>query len=82
MLSETTTPAFAPCPAPFNMAAHVLGQADELSTKIALEIIGGAAPERWSYGALKAAVLGVGAGLLELGAITGRQSADAAGQYR
>lgn len=55
------------CPAPFNMAAHVLGHAGRLSEKIALQIVRPQGAERWSYGKLEAAVRGTGAGLLALG---------------
>ncbi|MEH6522653.1 class I adenylate-forming enzyme family protein [Sulfitobacter sp.] len=57
-----------PCPKPFNMAAHVLGQAELVPDKIALSILG---DEDWSYGALKAAVLGTATGLLRAGAKPG-----------
>lgn len=63
--------AYAPYPASFNMAAHVLAHADRLDGKIALEILGAGMDtcpsEQWSYRALKAAVLGTGAGLLARG---------------
>ncbi|WP_299416911.1 class I adenylate-forming enzyme family protein [uncultured Sulfitobacter sp.] len=57
-----------PCPAPFNMAAHVLGHADMAPDKIALSILG---VEEWTYAALKAAVLGTATGLLQAGAKPG-----------
>ena len=57
-----------PFPAAFNMAAHVLGQAEILSEKVALSVLG---IEDWTYGALKAAVLGTGTGLLRSGAVPG-----------
>ena len=34
------TDRFAPCPAPFNLAAHVLARADELRDVPALEVLG------------------------------------------
>ncbi|MBJ3762964.1 acyl--CoA ligase [Maribius pontilimi] len=55
-----------PCPAPFNMAAHVLQHARTAPDKIALEVLGDA-PERWTYAALARAVGGVASGLLEMG---------------
>ncbi|MEQ9242209.1 class I adenylate-forming enzyme family protein [Roseovarius indicus] len=71
MLSETNSPAFAPCPAPFNLAAHVLRHADETPDKVALAVLGLSGAERWSYARLKAAVLGTGAGLLQAGLTPG-----------
>ncbi|MHA6261973.1 class I adenylate-forming enzyme family protein [Arenibacterium sp. CAU 1754] len=56
-----------PCPAPFNLAAHVLGRADALADKTALSVLILGAPEDWTYGALAAAVRGTGTGLLEAG---------------
>lgn len=57
----------APCPTPFNLAAHVLGRADETPDKIALAVLALSGSQRWSYGKLKAAVLGTGTGLLNEG---------------
>ena len=71
MLSETRPDPFAPCPAPFNMAAHVLGRADALPDKVALAVLGLSRAERWSYARLKAAVLGTGTGLLQTGLAPG-----------
>jgi acyl-coenzyme A synthetase/AMP-(fatty) acid ligase len=56
------------CPAPFNMAAHVLRRADDIPDKIALCVLG---HEEWRYGALKSAVLGTATGLLRAGARPG-----------
>lgn len=67
MLSIFDKGPFAPCPAPFNLAAHVLARADDLSEKIALSVLSQSGSERWSYGRLKAAVLGTGTGLLQAG---------------
>lgn len=67
MLSETRPTAFPPCPVPFNLAAHVLRNADARADKVALAILGLSGAERWSYGRLKAAVLGTGTGLLRAG---------------
>jgi len=50
------------------MAAHVLGRADAQPEKPALVVPG---QEHWTYGALKSAVLGTAAGLLDLGAVPG-----------
>lgn len=60
-----------PCPAPFNLAAHVLRRAEALSDKSALQIVRPTGAERWSYGRLLAAVRGCGTGLLALGLVPG-----------
>ena len=70
MLSLHDTGGFAPCPAPFNLAAHVLRQADQLPDKPALEILGDDA-EIWTYAALKSAILGTASGLLAQGFLPG-----------
>ena len=56
-----------PCPAPFNLAAHVLGRASEQPEKVALSVVGPSSSTDWSYAALESAVCGTGAGLLEAG---------------
>jgi acyl-coenzyme A synthetase/AMP-(fatty) acid ligase len=56
-----------PCPDPFNMAAHVLGRASELGGKPAVKILSPDGAEVLSYAALRSAVLGTGAGLLNAG---------------
>lgn len=57
-----------PCPAPFNLARHVLeASAARLPDKSALQILKPTGAERWSYARLEAAVRGCGAGLLALG---------------
>ncbi|KPA22634.1 Benzoate--CoA ligase [Shimia sp. SK013] len=61
---------FRPCPAPFNMAAHVLAHADDLPDKIALTVLGDTS-ETWTYAALKSAVLGTATGLLNHGLTPG-----------
>ncbi len=71
MLSLFDQGAPAPCPAPFNMAAHVLARAGELADKTALSVIGGAQPESWTYAALEAAVRGTATGLLREGLTPG-----------
>ena len=60
-----------PCPARFNLAAHVLGRAAHLPDKVALAIIGLSGAERWSYARLEAAVRGTAAGLLAQGLVPG-----------
>jgi acyl-coenzyme A synthetase/AMP-(fatty) acid ligase len=57
----------APCPAPFNLAAHVLAPASRVPDKVALAVLGPARAERWSYARLEAAVLGTATGLLRAG---------------
>lgn len=56
-----------PCPAPFNLAAHVLRRADEHLDKIALSVLQSDGSEDWTYGALQAAILGTATGLLNAG---------------
>ncbi len=56
-----------PCPAPFNLAAHVLAAGAARPDKIALQILRPNGAERWSYARLIAAVRGAGAGLLARG---------------
>lgn len=67
MLSVFDQGAFAPCPAPFNLAAHVLRHAKNLGNKPALEVVGQDAAHLWSYAQLEAAVRGTGTGLLRSG---------------
>jgi acyl-coenzyme A synthetase/AMP-(fatty) acid ligase len=61
----------APCPRPFNMAAHVLRHADDLPEKVALSVIALTGAESWTYARLAAAVRGTGAGLLAAGFVPG-----------
>lgn len=56
-----------PCPAPFNMAAHVLRHAEDLPEKTALEVVSLSGAERWSYARLARAVYGTAAGLRAAG---------------
>lgn len=67
MLSITSDTQFAPCPAPFNMAAYVLAAGAGNPDKIALQIVRATGAERWSYARLIAAVRGTGTGLLRAG---------------
>lgn len=53
-----------PVPSPFNLAAHVLGQAHVAPDKVALAVLGPSRAERWSYARLEAAVRGAATGLL------------------
>jgi acyl-coenzyme A synthetase/AMP-(fatty) acid ligase len=67
MLSVSETEGPAPCPAPFNLAAHVLASGAQVPDKIALAVLGLSGAERWSYARLIDAVRGTGAGLLQEG---------------
>src|SRR6056297_3718651 len=71
MLSESHSDVLPPCPAPFNLAAHVLGRAGETPDKIALAVLRLSGSGRWSYAKLESAVLGTGTGLLQLGLAPG-----------
>ena len=61
----------APCPDPFNLAAHVLAAADRTPDKVALVVAGLTGAERWSYRALAQAVRGIGQGFLDAGLAPG-----------
>jgi len=67
MISEHDTGPFEACTSPFNLAAHVLRHASELSAKSALEVLGASTSMIWTYAQLEAAVRGTGTGLLEAG---------------
>ncbi|GGH25218.1 Acyl-CoA synthetase (AMP-forming)/AMP-acid ligase II [Cribrihabitans marinus] len=56
-----------PCPAPFNMAAHVMRHADAQPGKCALSVIGRNGTQDWTYGQVQAAIRGTATGLLEAG---------------
>jgi acyl-coenzyme A synthetase/AMP-(fatty) acid ligase len=71
MLSVYDDGAFAPCPAPFNLAAHVLAAGQETPDKIALAVLRPTGAQRWSYARLTAAVLGTATGLLQAGLVPG-----------
>ena len=58
---------FAPCPAPFNLAAHVLAAGATTPDKIALSVVRPTGAQRWSYDRLIAAVRGTATGLLRAG---------------
>lgn len=60
-----------PVPAPFNMAAHVLRHAEDLSAKTALSIVSEGHAQDYTYGQLAAAVRGCATGLLNLGLCAG-----------
>ena len=58
---------FAPCPAPFNMAAHVLQASVKSPDKDALLVVGAQLIENWSYDRLRKAIMGTATGLLQQG---------------
>ncbi len=60
-----------PCPAPFNLADHVLSAGRAQPDKIALAVLGPARAERWSFARLEAAVRGMAGGLSALGLTPG-----------
>ena len=62
---------FAPCPAPFNLAAYVLAGAETHPDKSALQILRISGAERWSYASLSRAVRGIGTELLARGLVPG-----------
>ena len=67
MLSLFDSGPYLPCPAPFNLAGHVLQRADTLGDKTAVAVIGENAAETLSYAALCAAVLGTAGGFRAAG---------------
>ncbi|MFN6952592.1 MAG: AMP-binding protein [Albidovulum sp.] len=71
MLSLNSSCAPEPCPAPFNLARHVLAVAADRPDHIALLVVRPGGAERWSYGRLAAAVRGVASGLAEAGLAPG-----------
>lgn len=62
----TSPSPLAPCPSPFNLAAHVLARAGDQPDKPALCILG-RTDECWSFGEIAAAVRGTATGLARLG---------------
>lgn len=58
---------FAPCPAPFNLAAHVLRHARDMGDKPALILAGPEGDIVWSFTELEARVLGIAGGLKDMG---------------
>lgn len=71
MLSIYDLGPFLPCPAPFNLAAHVLRYAVKKANKSALEVLGPNGATTWTYAQLEAAVRGTGRGLLDRGLAPG-----------
>ncbi|MBK0327047.1 acyl--CoA ligase [Rhodobacteraceae bacterium F11138] len=60
-----------PCPAPFNLAAHVLRRASNHPDKIALSVLGPERSDDLSFGNLEHAVRASGNGLLQAGLAPG-----------
>lgn len=54
-----------PCPAPFNLAAHVLGRAGAQPDKVALSVLSPDGSQNWTYAELESAVRATGTGLLQ-----------------
>lgn len=71
MLSVFDQGSPAPCPVPFNMAAHVLAKAATQPEKTALSVIGTTEACNWSYGEIEASVRGIASGLLAFGLTPG-----------
>ena len=71
MLSVFDEGAFVPCPAPFNLAAHVLAAGTAMPDKIALAVLSTRGSERWSYDKLTRAVRGTARGFLDAGIMAG-----------
>ncbi len=57
----------APCPTPFNLAAHVMRHAPQLGGKTALSVLAPGDSQDWTFAQLEAAILGTGTGLLRAG---------------
>ncbi len=61
----------APCPGPYNLTEYVLAAGQAVPDKTALMLVAPDGTERMSYAALRQAVLGTAAGLLEMGVAPG-----------
>ncbi len=72
MQSLYDTGAPAPCPSSFNLAAHVLAAGQATPDKVALAVLSLTDTERWTYGQLRAAILGTATGLLQAGVLPGQ----------
>ena len=59
------------CPAPFNLARHVLARGAETPDRTALAVLGPDGAEEWSFAALIGAVRGTATGLLRHGLVPG-----------
>ena len=71
MLSDYVSGSCPACPSPFNMAAYVLSASETLPDKVALQIVGNAGAQNWTYKKLRQAVLGTATGLVESGVTSG-----------
>ncbi|MEM6576900.1 MAG: class I adenylate-forming enzyme family protein [Pseudomonadota bacterium] len=71
MAKEPQSLSFPACPAPFNIAAHVLKEAERLADKVALVVLKPSGAQRWSYAKLRSAILGTATGLLRSGLTPG-----------
>ena len=67
MLSIDDKGPFPPCPAPFNLAAHVLWANCADDKDIAMAVLRAEEAEHWSYGRLRRSVLKTAGGLLKAG---------------
>ncbi|MCT4558563.1 MAG: acyl--CoA ligase [Pelagimonas sp.] len=67
MLSVFDQGPFAPCPRPFNLAAHVLCAGAQTPDKIALSVVQPNTRQDWTYGQLISAIRGTATGLQEAG---------------
>ena len=67
MLSVCDTGGFAPCPTPFNMAAHVMAAGIAAPDKDALLVIGPEHVDRWTFATLRSAILATATGLQRAG---------------
>ena len=56
-----------PCPAPFNLAAHVMRHAEALPDKVALSVLHADGSDDWTYARLESAIRGTATGLLQAG---------------
>ncbi|PJE25902.1 Acyl-CoA synthetase (AMP-forming)/AMP-acid ligase II [Pseudooceanicola antarcticus] len=61
------------CPAPFNLARHVMAAGQQTPDKVALAILGLGRAERWSFARLEAAIRGTATGLLDAGLQPGQR---------
>ncbi|MGI9389554.1 MAG: class I adenylate-forming enzyme family protein [Boseongicola sp.] len=64
MISVDDKGPFPPCPAPFNLATHVLWSNRANDNKVAMAVLGTDGVSDWTYGRLREAVLRTAAGLL------------------
>ncbi len=71
MLSIFDNGPHAPCPSPFNMAAHVLRHSAKTPDKIALQVLNEGRSDNWTYANIEAAVRGIATGLISSGASAG-----------